>query len=259
MSTIITRRKVITTGIATAAGVSGLGAAALLAERYGLIPPDHGGIFGVGETLTYAAQRLLMARHPLAREFNRSDISKVAPVNGPPPEDETYQRLLAVGFADWRLTVDGLVARPTSFSLAELKRFPSRSQITHQACEEGWSFIAEWTGVPLSFVLNLVGVSVKAKYVVFIPFANGKRAIQWWESIDMADAWHPQTFLTYGMNGQDLPTPHGAPVRLKVARQLGYKSVKYLYRVTVVDSVKNIGKGLGGANPEDGYSWYAGI
>ena len=259
MSTIITRRKLITTGIATAAGVSGLGAAAVLAERYGLIPPDHGGIFGVGETLTYAAQRILMSHHPLAREFNRSDISKVAPVNGPPPEDETYQRLLAGGFADWRLTVDGLVARPTSFSLAELKRFPSRSQITHQACEEGWSFIAEWTGVPLSFVLNLVGVSVKAKYVVFFPFANGERAIQWWESIDMADAWHPQTFLTYGMNGQDLPTPHGAPVRLKVARQLGYKSVKYLYCVTVVDSVKNIGKGLGGANPEDGYSWYAGI
>jgi len=253
MSAILSRRKLITTGITAVAGASGLAVAARLADRYGLIPPDHSGIFGVGETLTYAAQRVLMSRHSLAREFNRSEISKVAPVNGKPPENDPYQRLMAGGSADWRLAVDGLVARPSSFSLAELKRFPSRSQITHQACEEGWSFIAEWTGVPLSYVLNLVGVSRRAKYVVFFPFDK------WWESIDMADAWHPQTFLAHGMNGQDLPTPHGAPVRLKVARQLGYKSVKYLSHMTVVDTVKNIGKGLGGANPEDGYSWYAGI
>ena len=253
MSELVTRRKLITTGLAAAAGASGLGVAAYLADRYGLIPPDHGGIFGVGETLTYAAQRLLTSQHSLAREFNRSEISRVAPINGEPPENEPYQRLLAGGFADWRLAVDGLVGRPSSFSLAELKRFPSRTQITHQACEEGWSFIAEWAGVPLSYVLNLVGVRPQAKYVVFFPFDK------WWESIDMADAWHPQTLLAYGMNGQDLPTPHGAPVRLRVARQLGYKSIKYLSRITVVDTVKNIGKGLGGANPEDGYSWYAGI
>ena len=254
MNELLSRRKLIKTGLAAAAGVSGMAVAARLADQYGLIPPDHGGIFGVGETLTYAAQRLLMSNHPLAREFNRSQISKVSPVNGPPPENETYQRLLAGGFADWRLVVDGLVARPSSFSLAELKRYPSRSQITHQACEEGWSFIAEWTGVPLSYVLNLVGIRPQAKYVVVFPFDADA-----WESIDMADAWHPQTFLAYGMNGQELPTPHGAPVRLKVARQLGYKSVKYLSRVTVVDTVKNIGKGLGGSNPEGGYSWYAGI
>ena len=259
MSRIITRRRLITTGITAAAGVSGLGVAVALADRYGLIPPDHSGIFGVGETLTYAAQRILMSHHPLAREFNRSEISKVAPINGKPPETDPYLRLLAGGWVDWRLTIDGLVARPSSFSLADLKRFPSRSQITHQACEEGWSFIAEWTGVPLSYVLNLVGVRPQAKYVVFIPFENGEPPQAWWESIDMPDAWHPQTLLAYGMNGQDLPTPHGAPVRLKVARQLGYKSVKYLSRVTAVDSVKNIGKGLGGSNPEAGYSWYAGI
>jgi DMSO/TMAO reductase YedYZ molybdopterin-dependent catalytic subunit len=253
VSELVTRRKLITTGLATVAGASGLAVAARLAGRYGLIPPDHGGIFGVGETLTYAAQRLLMSHHSLAREFNRSEISKVAPVNGKPPENDIYPRLLAGGFADWRLTVDGLVARPSSFSLAELKRLPSRSQITHQACEEGWSFIAEWTGVPLSYILNSVGVQPQAKYVVFFPLDP------WWESIDMVDAWHPQTLLAYGMNGQELPTPHGAPLRLRVPRQLGYKSTKYLSRITVVDSVKNIGKGLGGTNPEDGYSWYAGI
>lgn len=259
MSSTLSRRKLITTGVAAAAGASGLGVAAVLAERYGLIPPDHGGIFGVGETLTYASQRLLMSRHSLAREFNRSDISRVAPINGEPPEGETYQRLLAGGFAAWRLTVDGLVVRPSSFTLAELKRFPSRSQITHQACEEGWSFIAEWIGVPLSYVLNLVGVQPQAKYVVFWAFENGKPAKAWWGSIDMPEAWHPQTLLAYSMNGQELPTPHGAPLRLKVPRQLGYKNVKYLYRITVTDTVKNIGKGLGSSTPEAGYSWYAGI
>jgi DMSO/TMAO reductase YedYZ molybdopterin-dependent catalytic subunit len=252
MSEFLTRRKLIATA-SVAAGAAGLGVAARLADRYGLIPPDHGGIYGAGETLTYAAQRLLMAHHSLAREFNRSEISKVFPVNGGPPEKEAYQLLRVGGFADWRLTVDGLVARPYSFSLAELKQYPSRSQITHQACEEGWSFIAEWTGVPVSYILNLVEARPEAEYVAFFPFDTA------WESIDMADALHPQTLLAYGMNGQELPTPHGAPVRLKVARQLGYKSVKYLSRITVTDTLKNIGKGLGSSSPEEGYSWYAGI
>ncbi len=253
MTRVLTRRKLITTGLVAAAGASGLAAAARLADRYGLIPPDDGGIYGVGETLTYAAQRLLMAHHSVAREFNRSDISSVAPVNGAPPETEAYERLLSRQFAEWRLVVDGLVARPSSFSLAELQRLPSRSQVTHQACEEGWSFIAEWTGVALSDVLNLVGVSTRAKYVAFFPFDQS------WDSLDMPDAWHPQTLLAYGMNGQELPTGHGAPLRLRVPRQLGYKSVKYLSRITVVDTLKDIGKGLGSWSPEIGYSWYAGI
>ncbi len=253
MSNMFSRRKLITTGLAAAAGASGLAVAARLGDRYRLIPPDYGGIFGVGETLTYASQRLLMSHHSLAREFSRSEISKVAPVNGLPPANDAYQRLLRGKFKEWRLVVDGLVARPSSFSLAELKRFPSRSQITHQACEEGWSFIAEWTGVPLSYVLNLVGVRPQAKYVVFFAFKD------FWDSLDMPDAWHPQTLLAYGMNGQELSTGHGAPVRLRVARQLGYKSVKYLSGITVTDTVKNIGKGLGSIQPECGYSWYAGI
>jgi len=252
MSKLLTRRKLVTTGLA-AGGVSGLGAAAWLADRYGLVPPDHGGIYGVGETLTYAALRLLMSRGPLAREFDRSHISKVIPVNGEPPRQAGYSRLLARSFVDWRLTVDGLVARPSSFSLGDLKSLPVRSQITHQACEEGWSFIAEWTGVPLSSLLTEVGVSARAKFVVFLPFDDS------WDSLDMADAWHPQTLLAYAMNGADLPTPHGAPLRLRVPRQLGYKSVKYLSRIRVVDSLNDIGGGLGSISPELGYSWYAGI
>ena len=227
--------------------------ASRLADRYGLIPPDHRGIYGVGETLTYAAQRILMSHRSLAREFNRSEVSKVIPVNGDPPENEPYQRLLSGGFREWRLTVDGMVARPYSFTLAELMGYPSSTQITHQACEEGWSFIAEWSGVPLSYVLNLAGVHQKAKYVVFFPFDTS------WDSLDMPDAWHPQTLLAYAMNGKELSAPHGAPLRLRVARQLGYKSVKYLSRITVTDTLKSIGEGLGSLSPEIGYSWYAGI
>jgi len=253
MSNKLSRRKLVTTGLAAAAGASGLGAAAVLAERYGLVPPDHGGIYGVGETLTYASQRLLMSHHSLAREFSRSQISKVFPVNGDPPGNGIYRRLLAGDFNDWRLTVDGLVAHPSAFSLSDLKSFPSRTQITHQACEEGWSFIAEWTGVPLSHVLSVAGVRPQAKYVVFLPFDES------WDSLDMPDAWHPQTLLAYGMNGEELPTPHGAPIRLRVARQLGYKSIKYLSRITVTDTLKDIGAGLGSVSPEIGYSWYAGI
>ncbi len=253
MTRLITRRRLITTGLAAAAGASGLAAAARLADRYGLIPPDHGGIYGAGETLTYAAQRVLMSHHSMAREFDRGDISRVAPVNGAPPETDAYQRLSSGAFAEWRLLVDGLVARPSSFSLAELQRLPSRSQITHQACEEGWSFIAQWTGVSLSDVLSLVGVSTRAQYVAFFPFDQS------WDSLDMSDAWHPQTLLAYGMNGQELSSGHGAPLRLRVPRQLGYKSVKYLSRITVVDTLNGIGKGLGSWSPEIGYSWYAGI
>ena len=249
----LSRRKLITTGLAATAGASGLAVAARLAHRYGLIPPDHGGIYGAGETLTYAAQRML-TRHSLAREFPRSQISKTPFANGEPPQDEAFKRLQAGAFADWRLAVDGMVARPASFSLAELKSYPSRSQITHLACEEGWSFIAEWTGVPLFHVLNVVGILPQAKYVVYSSIQR-----EWWDSVDMADALHPQTLVTYGMNGGELPVGHGGPIRVRVPRQLGYKSVKYITRLTVTDSLKGFGKGLGSAAPEAGYAWYAGI
>jgi hypothetical protein len=253
MSEFITRRKLITTGLAAAGGLAGLDAAARIADHYGFLAPDHSGLFGAGEALTYGAQRILMAHHSFAREFYRSEISKIIPVNGEPPKTDPYQSLQAGGFADWRLKVDGLVARPSTFSLAELKRLPSRSQVTHQACEEGWSFIAEWSGVQLSYVLNLVGVRPEAKWVVFFAFDDA------WDSIDMPEALHPQTLLVLGMNGQELPTRHGAPLRVRVPRQLGQKSKKYLSRITVTDTVKNIGKGWGAIDAEEGYSWYMGI
>jgi len=250
--TRLSRRKLIAAGVAAASGASGL-AAARLADRYGLIPPDGDGIWGPGETLTYAAQRLL-APNSLAREFSRDQISKPPYANGRPPKDEAFLKHQAAGFADWRLTVDGMVARPSVFSLADLRKYPSRSQITHLACEEGWSFIAEWIGVPLSYVLDIVGISPQARYVVYFSIQP-----RWWDSLDMTDALHPQTFLTYGMNGADLPVPHGGPLRVRVPRQLGYKSVKFVTRLTVTDSVKGFGKGKGSFAAEHGYAWYNGI
>jgi len=249
----LSRRTLITTGLAVTAGVAGLGVAARLAQKYGLIPPDHGGFYGLGETLTYASQRLL-TRHSLAREFSRSQISKPPFANEIPPLNDAYKRLQAGGFAEWRLTVNGMVARPVSLSLDQLKSYPSQSQITMVQCEEGWSYIAEWIGVPLARVLELVEVHPQAKYVVYFSIDP-----EWWDSIDMADALHPQTFLTYGMNGGELPVGNGGPLRLRVPRQIGYKNVKYITHLTVTDNLKRFGKGLGSASPEGGYAWYAGI
>jgi DMSO/TMAO reductase YedYZ molybdopterin-dependent catalytic subunit len=251
--TDLSRRKLIMGGIAATAGVAGLGVAARLAEKYGLVPPDHGGIFGVGETLTYASQRLL-TRHSLAREFSRSQISQRPFPNELAPLGDEFNRLQAGGFADWRLTVDGMVDRPASFSLDQIKSYPLRSQITEVVCEEGWSYVAEWHGVPLSHVLDLVGVQPQARYVVYYSIQP-----DWWESMDMADALHPQTFLTYGMNGDELPVGNGGPLRMRVPRQLGYKNVKFITHLTVTDSMKKFGQGLGSASPEAGYAWYAGI
>jgi DMSO/TMAO reductase YedYZ molybdopterin-dependent catalytic subunit len=249
----ITRRKLLTTGFAATAGVAGVAAAAHLAERYGLIPPDSGGVYGPGATLTYAAQRLLTT-HSLAREFPRSLISPKPFANTIAAPNDDFKRHQANGFADWRLSIDGMVERPTSFSLADLKTLPARSQITEVACEEGWSYIAEWIGTPLTEVLHAAGISPKARYVVYYSIEP-----DWWESIDMADALHPQTLVTWGMNDGDLPVGFGGPLRLRVPRQLGYKSVKFINRLTVTDSMKHFGKGLGSAEPEVGYSWYAGI
>jgi DMSO/TMAO reductase YedYZ molybdopterin-dependent catalytic subunit len=249
----ISRRKLITGGVAATAGVAGLAVADRMARRYGLIPPDHGGCYGPGETLDYAAQRLL-TRHSLAREFPRSMISKAPFANAIAPPNDAFKRMQAGGFLDWRLKVDGMVARPGMFSLAELKSLPVRSQITEVVCEEGWSYIAEWIGTPLHEVLNEVGVLPQARYISYFSIEP-----EWWDSIDISDALHPQTLLSWGMNDGDLPVGFGGPLRMRVPRQLGYKSVKYITRLTVTDSMKSFGQGLGSAAPEGGYSWYAGI
>jgi len=249
----ISRRKLIGSGLAATAGVAGLAAAGKLAERYGLVPPDCGGVFGPGETLTYGVQRVLTA-HSLAREFPRSMISAAPFANATDAPGAAFDGLRAGGFADWRLQVDGLVERPGTYSLADLKGMGRRSQITEIACEEGWSYIAEWIGTPLTAVLQAAGMKAEARYVAYFSIDKG-----WWDSMDMGDALHPQTLLAWGMNDGELPVGFGGPLRMRVPRQLGYKSIKYIARVTATDSMKGFGKGLGSASPEGGYAWYAGI
>jgi DMSO/TMAO reductase YedYZ molybdopterin-dependent catalytic subunit len=249
----LSRRKLILSGLAVTAGASGLAVAARLAQKYGLIPPDSGGLYGLGETLMYASQRLLTG-NSLAREFPRGQISPRPFPNALDPPTADFKRLQAGGFADWRLSIDGLVHQPVSLSIADLKSYPSRSHITELACEEGWSYIAEWIGVPLSQVLQLVGVQPQAKYVLYVSMEPNT-----WDSIDMAEALHPQTLLCYAMNDRELPVAHGGPLRMRLPRQIGYKNIKFITRLTVTDSLKRFGKGLGSAAAEFGYAWYTGI
>jgi DMSO/TMAO reductase YedYZ molybdopterin-dependent catalytic subunit len=246
----LSRRKLLYTGTAA---VAGLVAAARLAEKYGLIPPDHGVLYGTGETLTYACQRVLTTHRPL-HEFPRSMISKQPFMNEIGKLPDAFKASQAANFSDWRLTVDGLVTHPLSLSVSDLRALAVRSQITEVACEEGWSYIAEWVGTPLSAVLREAGLKPEARFLAYFSIQP-----DWWESIDIDEALHPGTLVTWGMNDGDLPVGFGGPLRLRAPRQLGYKSVKFLTRITATDSMKHYGKGLGSASPEGGYAWYAGI
>jgi len=244
----ITRRSLLAGGL-IAAGAVLTGAS----RRFGLIPPDWKNVYGPGETMSYAAHRLF-GRHSLAREFPRDMISAKPFANSITPPDEVFTRHQAEQFVNWRLEVDGHVTKPASFSLADLRGMEVRSQITEVSCEEGWSYIAEWTGTPLANVLNSVGVRSTARWLVYYsadPY--------WWESIDIDEAMHPQTLVAWGMNGADLPVPFGGPLRLRVPRQLGYKSVKFINRLTLTDSLDGFGDGTGQSDANKGYAWYAGI
>lgn len=220
-----------------------------------LPPTIRGGLVGAADVLTMSTSRWLMSDQPLAREYERSDIAPDFPTWGQTnPEDEDYQRHLSEGFVNWRLPVTGLVGRAGSFSLEELKRFPSRTQITAHVCEQGWSAIGEWTGVPLAALLEAAGgVSADAKYVVFTAMDG------WYESIDMFDVVHPQTILAYGLNRNELPVGNGAPLRLRVERQCGYKNIKFLKSIDVVDSLAGLGRGTGGLSSDYGFHWYGGV
>jgi DMSO/TMAO reductase YedYZ molybdopterin-dependent catalytic subunit len=250
MSTrLITRRRAIVTGLAS------LGALAV-AKYPPQLPPTHGNLLRMGDAFTYAAQRALLPGQSLVREYTRDDLTSFPATGTTDPGasgrsvlSQTYRRLQAGSFTDWRLQVEGRVATPRTFSLADLKGLASRTQITRHTCEEGWTAIGQWTGVPLSVVLATVGVMPTARYVVFYSYD------EWVDSVDMLDALHPQTLLAYGMNGRDLPVPHGAPVRLRVERQIGYKSVKYLHRIVVSDRFN----GGEASSIESGWAWYTGI
>jgi DMSO/TMAO reductase YedYZ molybdopterin-dependent catalytic subunit len=216
------------------------------------------------EGLTRRAQRLVEGRHALAREFSEAEVSKTFKVNGSTnPDDPAYVAHLANGFADWKLVIDGLVERPLLLSLAELRAQPARTQITRHDCVEGWSDIAKWTGARLGPLLDQAGLKREARYIVFHCADSLEQTHddsgRYYESIDLIDAYHPQTILAYAMNDAPLPTAHGAPVRLRVERQLGYKQAKYVMRLEAVARLDHIGRGKGGFWEDRGYEWYAGI
>ena len=224
--------------------------------------PWFGSLLKTGETLTQATQRLVIPDDALAQEFTEADIARPFRSNGTArPKSAAYEALAANDFVDWRLQVDGQVAQPQQFSLDELKALPSRTQITRHDCVEGWSAIGKWTGVPLHEVLARVQPLPSARYVVFHcadPMqANGTQP--YYESIDMVDAYHPQTILAYRLNDAELPVGNGAPLRVRVERQLGYKMAKYLMRIELVERYDHLYGGNGGYWEDRGYAWYAGI
>ena len=226
-------------------------------------------VLASAQAWTLHSQRFLLSGGAMAKEFAVADLSPRFKANGTlHPSGDEYAQHADTGFADWRLRIDGLVARPMSLSMAELRALPSRTQITRHDCVEGWSAIGQWTGVPLGLLLKSAGLAPGARYAVFYcadnlegePAKGGEQAPgQYYESVALADALHPQTLVAYAMNGKPLEIAHGAPLRLRVERQLGYKHAKYVQRIQVTDTLDGINGGKGGYWEDRGYEWYAGI
>ena len=273
MTPKLDRRLFVTgaTGLVTgAAGLALAGCDRVATSRSGHAAFDKSG------DLTYEAVRAAEGQK-LAQEYPASAISPYFKPNGSiDPKDPAYKKLVGEKFASYSMAVNGLVAKPRSFTLADLKALTARTQVTRHDCVEGWSCIGQWTGVPLGAVLDLVEPKPEARYVVFHCFdryetdyttdppnegqsLDDSRGPTFYGSIGMDAAVHPQTLLAYGMNGQDLPVPHGAPLRLRVERQLGYKNTKYIRSIELVSSFANLGDGHGGFWEDQGYEWFGGI
>jgi DMSO/TMAO reductase YedYZ molybdopterin-dependent catalytic subunit len=242
---LITRRSAIITGMAALGGI-------ILPGCGKKQPPTYGNILRMGDNLTYLAHRTLLPGQSLAKEYSRGDISSFPATGTTNPADtskpsysEEYDRVIHNQFNSWSLKVEGSVTKPGSYSLTDLHRFPSRTQITRHTCEEGWTAIGEWTGVPLGIVLQHAGIRPGARFVNFYAYDG------YMDSVDLLDAFHPQTILAYGMNGRDLSVPHGAPLRLRLEKQIGYKSMKYLQRIVVSDEFIDPG--------DSGWAWYTGL
>ena len=219
-------------------------------------------VLNTAEGLNESVAKLVTGRKAMAREYTAADLSPTFRSNGTAmPNNPQYAALAANGFRDYALDVSGLVARPRRFTLADLRALPDRTQITRHDCVEGWSAIGKWQGAKLSAVLDAVMPAANARYVVFHcadPMEEDATS-PYYESIDTDDAYHVQTILAYALNDQPLPVKNGAPIRLRVERQLGYKHAKYVMRLELVESFAHIGEGKGGYWEDNGYQWYAGI
>ena len=259
-------------------GAASLGALATLTGCDIIDGPTSESALRVISNFNDWVQARLFSETTLAPEYPESDIAPQFRANGSTsPSDPAYRALAGANFVDWQLAVDGLVERPTKFSLADLRALPASTQVTRHDCVEGWSCIGKWTGTPLSEVLNRAGVKPQAKYVLFHcadrfnaagypddyqpgnPDSIAKGGEHYYETIDFVDAYHPQTLLSYELNGQTLPIANGAPLRLRLGRQLGYKQAKYVMRIELVNSFARFGSGKGGYWEDQGYQWYGGI
>jgi DMSO/TMAO reductase YedYZ molybdopterin-dependent catalytic subunit len=243
-------------------GAAAAGSAALVLSGCDAIT-DNDAVIGAikkADQLTYASQRALVDRQALAKEFSTAEMSPVFRANGSTTVDTPdYQQHISERFANWRLRVDGLVSRPMGFRMDQLLSMPAREQITRHDCVEGWSAIGKWRGTPLALILKAAGLSTRARYLVF-HCADTLDGFVYYESIDLVDAFHPQTILAWSMNDAMLPVAHGAPLRLRVERLLGYKHAKYVQRIEAVESFAGIHKGNGGYWEDvSGYEWYGGI
>jgi DMSO/TMAO reductase YedYZ molybdopterin-dependent catalytic subunit len=220
-------------------------------------------VLDTAEAVDYRLQRLLLPRTVLAREYPAADISPVfRPQGSSDPDDLQYKSFAHDGFKDWRLQVGGLVERSANYTLQELRNFPSRTQITRHDCVDGWSCIGKWKGVQLALIIESAGLKPQTRYIVFYcadTLGYSFDASKYYESIGLHDAVHPQTILAYDMNDAPLAIAHGAPLRLRVERQLGYKMAKYVMRIEAVASLAHIEGGKGGYWEDRGYEWYAGI
>ncbi|MFN3820652.1 molybdopterin-dependent oxidoreductase [Blastomonas sp.] len=252
-ATILTRRALVGS-LSLAAGGLLTGCDALTANQ------GWRDTLRLAETGNMALQRGLLGQDGLAREYSPRDISRSVPANGTrAPSDADYLRQAATGFSDWTLSIDGLVERPTRFALGQIRSMPRQTQITRHDCVEGWSAIGKWTGVNLAALLDAVKLRDSARYLVF-HCADSLRAGPYYESIDLVDARHAQTMIAWALNDELLPIGNGAPLRLRVERQLGYKHAKYIRRIEAVADYR-LSYGGGGGYWEDaaGYEWYAGI
>ena len=262
MSRLITRRNFL-----RSSAIAGSGLILAGCDQFDFLGQRDNPVRGVLEqanVLTYQAQRALIGDQTLAREYSASEIRQGMKPNGSvEPSTPEYMFLRQMNFEPYRLTVKGMVEREVSFSLAELRNMPARSQITRHDCVEGWSCIAKWTGTPLGPILDMAGVKPQARFCVYHCYDNIQRTltgdILYYESSDLVDAYHPQTILSYGLNDDVLPIENGAPVRLRIERALGYKQPKYVHTIELVDGFSTVGRGQGGYWEDNGYDWYGGI